>query len=361
MTAMTVDRDGSQRRRRDRRRRRADIEREFVERRRRIPMRCSLAPAPAVVHRTRSSRPGCTSSPRSSDRRRRPDARRTTASTSSRRPGLRGRRRGGDLRAVRAALVRWVRGRPAHAFARRSAIPVLAKEFIVDPRQLAVVRAAGADAVLLLAVLHPGKSSGCARSSDRALDLGLEPFVEAHDRRELDVAIAVARGSIGINNRDLRTLVVDTGRADRLRAFVPDDRIVIAESGVRDAATVARWRALGFDGALVGEALMRSSRIPTAAVRSFVAAGRQPDDPANRGRRPFVKICGITDAAGALRGRPCRCRCDRTQHRGRHAAGPRHARGGEPGRPRPRDRRRPIATGDRPRDGRRRGPTASQR
>ena len=80
---------------------------------------------------------------------------------------------------------------------------------------------------------------------------------------------------------------------------MPDDRIAIAESGVREPAVVARWRALGFDAALVGEALMRAPD-PTAAARAFVAAGRQPDDLANVARRPFVKVCGITDEAGAL-------------------------------------------------------------
>src|SRR4029078_9990378 len=78
------------------------------------------------------------------------------------------------------------------------------------------------------------------------------------DEAELDAALATDARVIGINNRDLRTLDVDTERADRLRALVPDDRIVIAESGVRDASTIRRWRALGFDAALVGEALMRS-------------------------------------------------------------------------------------------------------
>ncbi len=186
-----------------------------------------------------------------------------------------------DLRAVRAAV----------------AIPVLAKEFIVDERQLALVRAAGADLVLLLAVLHPARRLD--RLVARALDLGMEPLVEAHDERELRVALATDARLIGINNRDLRTLRVDTERADRLRALVPDDRLVVAESGVRDTATVARWRALAFDGALVGEALMRAPDA-TAAARSFVAAGRPPTDAANVARRPFVKICGVTDAAGAL-------------------------------------------------------------
>jgi tryptophan synthase beta subunit len=186
-----------------------------------------------------------------------------------------------DLRAVRAAV----------------AIPVLAKEFVVDARQLPMLREAGADLVLLLAVLHPKASLG--RLVDRALELGLEPLVEAHDERELGAALATNARLIGINNRDLRSLQVDTGRADRLRALVPDDRLLIAESGVRDVETVARWRALGFDAALVGEALMRPADA-AAATRSFVAAGRQPHDPANVARRPFVKICGVVDAPGAL-------------------------------------------------------------
>jgi tryptophan synthase beta chain len=186
-----------------------------------------------------------------------------------------------DLREVRSAV----------------SIPVLAKEFVVDEVQLPMLRAAGADAVLLLAVLHPPRR--LARLVERALAIGLEPLVEAHDERELRAALATEARLVGLNNRDLRTLDVDLARADRLRELVPDDRIAIAESGVRDPAIVARWRARGFDGALVGEALMRAAD-PVAAVRSFVAAGRSPDDPANVARRPIVKICGVTDAAGAL-------------------------------------------------------------
>ncbi|MBI2782235.1 MAG: tryptophan synthase subunit beta [Chloroflexi bacterium] len=174
-------------------------------------------------------------------------------------------------------------------------VPVLAKEFVVDPRQLDLLRAAGADAVLLLAVLQPRRA--LARLVDRALDLGLEPLVEAHSEREIDAALATGARVIGLNNRDLRTLDVDPERASRLRALVPDDRLLVAESGVRDAATVRRWRAFGFDAALVGEALVRSGD-PEAATRAFVAAGRPPADPVEMARAPFVKICGITDAAG---------------------------------------------------------------
>ena len=185
-----------------------------------------------------------------------------------------------DVRRVRAAV----------------SVPVLAKEFVVDPRQFDSLRAAGADAVLILVVLHPTKRR-LRELVSAAMSLGLEPLVEAHDRRELELALESDARVIGINNRDLRTLDVDVERADRLRPLVPDDRIVIAESGVRDRSTVTRWRARGFDGALVGEALMRAAD-PAAAVRSFVSAGRPSADPANVARRPFVKICGVTDRDG---------------------------------------------------------------
>ncbi len=184
-----------------------------------------------------------------------------------------------DLSAVRAAV----------------SVPVLAKDFVVESRQLDLLRAAGADLVLLLAVLHPGPRLG--RLVDRALALGLEPLVEAHDEREVDLALATDARIIGINNRNLRTLVVDPEQAARLRERVPEDRLVIAESGVREPGTVRGWRALGFDAALVGEALVRAGD-PEAAARAFVSAGRPPTDPANLDRIPLVKICGVTDAAG---------------------------------------------------------------
>jgi tryptophan synthase beta subunit len=186
-----------------------------------------------------------------------------------------------DLRAVRAAV----------------AVPVLAKDFVVEEVQLRMLRTAGADLVLLLAVLHSAKQ--LARLVDSAYGIGLEPLVEVHDARELERALATRARLIGVNNRDLRTLEVDVDRASRLRDLVPDDRLVIAESGVRDTAIVARWRALGFDGALVGESLVRSAD-PAAAVRGYVAAGAAPSDAANVARRPSVKICGVTDEAGIL-------------------------------------------------------------
>jgi tryptophan synthase beta chain len=184
-----------------------------------------------------------------------------------------------DLRAVRAAV----------------AVPVLAKEFVVDPRQLPLLRAAGADLVLLLAVLHPARRLG--RLVDAALDLGLEPLVEAHDERELERALGTRARLVGLNNRDLRTLAVDLDRAARLRSAIPADRVAIAESGVRSPEQLRDWRAIGYDAALVGEALMRSPD-PAAAVRAFVGAGADPVDPAAADRTPLVKVCGVTDGNG---------------------------------------------------------------
>jgi len=182
------------------------------------------------------------------------------------------------------------------ALVRRSvSVPVLAKEFVVDRRQLGLLRVAGADAILLLAVLHPRRA--LAGLVDESLDLGLEPLVEAHDQRELEAALATRARVIGINNRDLRTLDVDPERAVRLRHHVPEDRLVIAESGVRDAATVRAWRAAGFDAALVGETLVRAID-PEGAARAMVEAGAPSTDPVEADREPFVKICGITDEAG---------------------------------------------------------------
>ena len=186
-----------------------------------------------------------------------------------------------DLRAVRAAV----------------GLPILAKEFVVDERQLPVLRAAGADIVLLLASILPPKK--LARFADLARELGLEPLVEAHDERDLEAALATEARLIGLNNRNLRTLEVDAELCLRLRRLVPDDRLAIGESGVSEPGTLIGWRAVGLDAALIGEALMRSAE-PAAAARAFVNVGSVPHDVAAEARQPLVKICGVTDSEGLL-------------------------------------------------------------
>jgi indole-3-glycerol phosphate synthase len=145
--------------------------------------------------------------------------------------------------------------------------PVLRKDFIIDRYQIVEARAAGADAILLIvaALADPELSSLLAATRE----VGLEALVEAHDADEVRRAVAVGAMVIGINNRDLRTFTVDRDLACRLRPQVPPDRVVVAESGIRAAADVARLRAAGIDAMLVGETLMRAPD-PAAALRSLL-------------------------------------------------------------------------------------------
>jgi indole-3-glycerol phosphate synthase len=145
-------------------------------------------------------------------------------------------------------------------------LPVLRKDFIVDRYQVVEARAAGADAILLIvAALRDVELSTLLRAAG---DAGMEALVEAHDTDEVRRAVATGATIIGINNRDLGTFAVDRDLACRLRPHVPADRIVVAESGIRDDADVARLRAAGIDAMLVGETLMRASD-PAAALRAF--------------------------------------------------------------------------------------------
>ena len=214
------------------------------------------------------------------------------------RPRLRGRRRGGDLASSASRTGSAAPSTTSRAVRAAVSIPVLAKEFVVEPIQLPHLRAAGADLVLLLAVLHPRDE--LAALVDRALEIGLEPLVEAHDERELERALATNARLIGLNNRDLRTLEVDTERAVRLRGARA--RTTGSSSPSPASATPRRSPAGGPSASTPRSSARRSSARRTRARRSraFVAAGREPADPANEAARPFVKICGVTDADGIL-------------------------------------------------------------
>ena len=141
------------------------------------------------------------------------------------------------------------------------ALPVLRKDFVVDPLQVAEARAAGADAVLLIvAVLGPAGVEECLEAAARC---GIAALVEAHEDARL----------VGINNRDLRTLATDLGTFARLRSLVPPGPVCIAESGVATAADAARLVAEGADAVLCGEALMRAGE-PGSRCAEFVDAAR---------------------------------------------------------------------------------------
>ena len=149
-----------------------------------------------------------------------------------------------------------------------SGLPVLRKDFIVDAYQVAEAAAAGADAILLIvAALEDDDLAALHRE---ALGLDLDVLVEVHSEDELDRALEIADPDvIGINNRDLRTFTVDRELAARLRPSIPPDRIVVAESGIRDGRDVARLRDAGVDAILVGETLMRAPD-PAAALRGLL-------------------------------------------------------------------------------------------
>ncbi len=158
-----------------------------------------------------------------------------------------------DLAAVRAAVD----------------VPVLRKDFLVDERQLEVARLRGADAVLIIAAIHD--DTALASLVARAHELELEVLLEVHDRAEMERALATDADAIGINNRDLRTFVVDLATTEALAPLVTDGRPVVAESGVRTVDDAARMRAAGVDALLVGEALMRAAE-PGGMLRSLATA-----------------------------------------------------------------------------------------
>jgi indole-3-glycerol phosphate synthase / phosphoribosylanthranilate isomerase len=159
--------------------------------------------------------------------------------------------------------------------------PILAKDFIVDPRQVAEARLHGADAVLvILSVLGDDEAAGVMAEARR---LGMDVLVEAHDAAEVRRALMLGAEIVGINNRDLKTLDVDLAVTERLARLVPSGTLVVSESGIASRADVERL-APHADAFLVGSSLMKAER-PGEAARAL-AFGR-------------VKVCGVTDGHDA--------------------------------------------------------------
>ena len=134
-------------------------------------------------------------------------------------------------------------------------IPVLRKDFIVDPYQVAEARAAGADALLLIVSALPQDDLVGLLAEVRAL--GMEALVETHDRQEVARALLAQARVIGVNHRDLDTFQLDMTLATSLRPLIPPGRLLVAESGIRTADDVSRMQGAGIDAVLVGESLMR--------------------------------------------------------------------------------------------------------
>jgi indole-3-glycerol phosphate synthase len=152
-------------------------------------------------------------------------------------------------------------------------LPILRKDFVVDPYQLYEAVLAGADAVLLI-VAGLGQEE-LASLHDRALGLGLDVLVEVHDRDELVRAEQVGARLIGVNNRDLRDFSVDVGRTERLLAEMPAGTTVVSESGISEPQQLERLERAGVAAVLVGESLMRASD-PGQALAALLAGSSAP-------------------------------------------------------------------------------------
>jgi indole-3-glycerol phosphate synthase len=150
-------------------------------------------------------------------------------------------------------------------------VPVLRKDFHVDPVQLLEARALGASAALLIVrALSPKNLHALA---DVARQIGLETVIEIRDEAELDRALGAGARVIGINNRDLETLRIDPTTAHRLLPLIPSDVIAIAESGMTNASDVEAVARLGADAVLVGS-FVSAAADPAAAVRGLAAIPR---------------------------------------------------------------------------------------
>jgi indole-3-glycerol phosphate synthase / phosphoribosylanthranilate isomerase len=166
-------------------------------------------------------------------------------------------------------------------------LPILQKDFILDPSQIAQAKIAGANFVLLIArFLSKTELSELLRFTEQ---IGMNAIVEITSREDLLKLERPVR-YLGVNSRDLETLEVDTNKFEALRPFLPD-AFLIAESGIRNLETLQKVIGLGYNGALIGEQLLRSVD-PAAELSRFVTA--------SAGQHPKVKICGITSERDAM-------------------------------------------------------------
>jgi indole-3-glycerol phosphate synthase len=134
-------------------------------------------------------------------------------------------------------------------------IPCLRKDFTIDPFQVLEARASGADAILLIVAALSDKTLTELR--DEARNLGLDVLCEVHDRQEMERAIAHGFDLIGVNSRDLRSFTMNPELLYELAVWMPSNAVMVAESGIRSGAEIAKLRAAGYDAFLIGETLMR--------------------------------------------------------------------------------------------------------
>jgi len=146
-------------------------------------------------------------------------------------------------------------------------VPLLRKDFIVDPYQVYESRAYGADSLLLIvAILEPEMVQELLQLGH---ELNMSCLIEVHNEAEVEIALKSGAKIIGINNRDLNTFGVDITTTTRLRPLIPPDRIVVSESGIKEPADIDKLRQLGVNAVLIGEALMSASNI-AAKIRELL-------------------------------------------------------------------------------------------
>ena len=136
-------------------------------------------------------------------------------------------------------------------------LPLLRKDFTVDPYMIYEAKVIGASAILLICSLL--NKDELAEYAQIARELGLSCLVETHDEQEVEMAVASGAGVIGVNNRNLKDFTVDIHNSERLRALVPKDRVFVSESGIKTPMDIKRLYDNGTDAVLIGETFMRSS------------------------------------------------------------------------------------------------------